>query len=123
LLLIPFLVILEGCPGWGEIIDKSYLSSAEIERIESVNLYKANELDPKSYKFIKKVEGLSCTVFSILSKDKHASVEKAIEQTRIYAARAGGNGVINLLCQNIKNDYLNNCFYSIKCTGDAIQVD
>lgn len=121
----------EGCTGLGQIIDKSTLSPEEIEKVQAVRLIEANELDENSYKFIKKVKGLSCLklktkigFFTVKNEvEGEASREKSVEQTKIYAIRAGGNAITNLVCLFDAVDWSSNCWRSIECQADAIQVE
>jgi hypothetical protein len=129
-LILFLLIAFEGCTGFGQIIDKSTLSSDEIEKVQAVKTYKENELNDGAYKIIKKIKGLSCLKLtpqffssSIYKVREVPETAKAIEQAKIYAVRAGGNAITNVSCQKTKNDWVNNCWNSIVCTADAIQVD
>jgi hypothetical protein len=132
LLLFSILFLIEGCVG-AQIVDKSDLSEEEIEKIRTVQTYKANELNESSYKIIKKVKGLSCDKYRVANfwsfappkweVEEKAETEKSIEQAKIYAVRAGGNGLVNMTCQEIQNDPESNCRRSIVCTADAIQAN
>ena len=54
---------------------------------------------------------------------ERASRKKAIEQLKIYAMRAGANAITNWACVFDAVDWTNNCWNSVECQADAIQVD
>ena len=125
-LLLFLFIAFEGCM---RIIDKTTLPADEIEKIQTVRLIESNRLDESPYKVIKKVEGYSCNqhyVTETLEGDirvlKESSREKAIEQVKVQAVRAGGNAITNLVClfEEIQK-FGGECW--IECTADAIQVD
>jgi hypothetical protein len=111
------------------IIDKSDLPSEEIERVDAAKIYKANQLDENSYRLIKSVKGYSCvdyeknTFTNKITILKRANTEEAIEQAKIKAVKAGGNGIINLVCEKPGFWGGQKCEGSIECTADAIQAN
>ena len=130
-LLVCVWVFFEGCTGLGQIIDKSTLSTEEIEKVEAVRLIEANELNEGSYKVIQKVKGISCEKRKVqfgffkntVKVVEDRSRKKAIEQLKIYAMRAGANAITNWACVFDAVDWTNNCWNSVECQADAIQVD
>lgn len=118
-LLVSLLIILVGCIGYGQII--RHVSAEEEKQLQQIKLIESENIEAKSYKIIKKVKGLSCTEHMTGVPPTRS---KAVRQAKIYAMRAGGNAITNLVCViNHGQDLKNNCNGSIECFADAIQVD
>jgi len=127
-LLVFLLLTFGGCvAGQGQIVDMSTLSADEGEKVKPVRLIEAKELDKISYKFIKKIRGLSCEVHPMFnsSKFKNASREEAEEQLKINAVRAGANAISNIVCTAEWSFWTTNrwCVRNIACSADAIKID
>ena len=112
-------------------IDKSTLSSEEIEKVEAVRLIEVNELNESSYKVIDKVHGRSCQRFEAKMGFGHKikSVEKpsrgkAMEQLKISAMRAGANAITNWVCLFDSSPMMGAlCLTWVECQADAIQTE
>ncbi len=118
--LILFLaVILTGCTSNPDI---GSLTSKQREFLSTLEIYKSNPpIENGKYKIIGEVKGLSChrnayKSMQILSEDE------AMQGVKMNAAKLHADAVINTFCQtNSGTDWVNNCFASIVCAGDAIK--
>jgi len=129
------LITFGGCvAGQSQRIDMSTLSPEEGEKVKAVRLVEAGELDKISYKFIKKVQGLSCEVWKrtkmgiiVITWERVniATREEAEEQLKIKAVRAGANAISNIVCVAESNFMTRSrlCWRHFDCSADAIQVD
>ena len=68
------------------------------------------------------VKGLSCQRNAY--KQQSLTEAEAIEGVKIRAALLDADAVVNTVCQvNSGTDWVNNCWSSIVCVGDAIRYD
>lgn len=138
--MILFLLNLGGCGVTpGQIIKKSTLSEDEAGKVKTVEEIEADKLNLNTYKKIKSVQGLSCTLkktivrwSGILPTPKYtfktvenASRKKAVEQLKIHAVKSGGNAIANVVCLRKKQPPLTtrDCMDYVLCTADVLQVD
>jgi hypothetical protein len=73
----------------------------------------------KPYETIGKAEGLSC--LRNLDPPNLPTKAEAMTGVKINAALMDADAVINVVCQNSGVDWVNNCWRSIGCIGDAIK--
>lgn len=94
------------------------LTSAQRSKIASIEISQTDIARP--YVLLGQVDGLSCN----RSKSQVADVtyDEAMQGIRIRAVQLEADAVINVFCQkNSDTDWLNNCWASIKCIGDAVR--
>lgn len=109
------IVILSGCASNPRIEN---LNSSERAKALALQVFKAEPNRP--FDVIAPVSGLSCNRNKYQAQD--ISESEALQGVRINAAKLGADGVINTLCQtNSDTDWLNNCWASVKCIGDAVK--
>ncbi len=95
------------------------LSSEERAKVSEVQIFKGKP--DRAYQALGEVSGLSCNRNLYQAQD--VSDSEALEGVKIKAVMLGGNAVINVLCQkNSDTDWGNNCWASVKCIGDAVQL-
>ncbi|GMQ46716.1 hypothetical protein [Vibrio sp. 10N] len=84
---------------------------------------KVYEGAPKQkFETIKTVTGLSCNRNKYQEQD--ISDHEAVEGLKIEAALVGADAVIYTFCQtNSDTDWINNCWASVKCVGDAVKFN
>jgi uncharacterized protein YbjQ (UPF0145 family) len=95
------------------------LSSEERAKVSQVQIFKSKP--EQSFQVLGEVSGLSCNRNKYQAQD--ISESEALEGLKIKAIMLGGNAVINTLCQkNSGTDWVNNCWASVKCIGDAVKL-
>ncbi len=95
------------------------LSSEERAKVSQVQIFKSKP--EQSFQVLGEVSGLSCNRNKYQAQD--ISESEALEGLKIKAMMLGGNAVINTLCQkNSDTDWVNNCWASVKCIGDAVKL-
>lgn len=95
------------------------LSSEDRARVSQVQIFKGQPAKP--FQLLGQVDGLSCNRNKYQAQD--VSESEALEGVRIKAVMLGGDAVINALCQkNSDTDWVNNCWASVKCIGDAVKL-
>ena len=96
------------------------LSSAQRQRVGAIKIYKGQVDRPVT--LLGTVEGLSCHRNAYSTYD--VGEDEAMEGVRIKAAILKADAVVNVICQkNSGTDWINNCFGSVKCIGDAAQFN
>lgn len=94
------------------------LSSAERARAASIQILQGSP--ERKFTVIGQVTGLSCNRNKYQAQD--VSENEAQQGLRLQAAQIGADAVINTFCQkNSDTDWINNCWASVKCIGDAIK--
>lgn len=74
----------------------------------------------RSHTILGAVKGLSCHR-NAYQRQQQTEAE-AIEGVKLRAASLDADAVINLVCQtNSGTDWVNNCWSSIVCVGDAVR--
>ncbi|MGM3172510.1 hypothetical protein [Dickeya lacustris] len=97
-----------------------YLSGEQRSKAINMPVYKNNPLSPNA-KTIKAVDGLSCNRNKYQAPD--ISESEALEGVKIKAAMLNADAVVNTICQkNSDTDWINNCWASVKCIGDAVTI-
>jgi len=95
------------------------LSSADRARVSQVQIFKGQPAQP--FQILGQVDGLSCNRNKYEAQD--VSESEALEGVKIKTVLLGGNAAINTLCQkNSDTDWINNCWASVKCIGDAVKL-
>jgi hypothetical protein len=85
-----------------------------------VPVYSENEVQGREYAVIQPLSAASCK-----NKlwDASPTQEDATDQLRVKAARLGGNGLLNVVCEAPNSTSLiKNCWASLSCHGAAIKV-
>lgn len=94
------------------------LSSDQRARIASIVII--HGATTRSYTVLGTVKGISCNRNAYRSQQ--LTEAEAIEGVKLRAASFSADAVVNLVCQaNSGADWVNNCFSSIVCIGDAVQ--
>lgn len=95
------------------------LSSEDRSKVSQVQIFKGKP--EQSFQILGEVSGLSCNRNKYQAQD--ISESEALEGVKIKTIMLGGNAVINTLCQkNSDTDWVNNCWASVKCIGDAVTL-
>jgi uncharacterized protein YbjQ (UPF0145 family) len=99
------------------------LTTAQRGQLSTMKVYQNYENPPNSpYKVIASVRGISCHRNTY--QYKQVSDEEALETLKIRAALLNADAVIHVECQSSSGtDWVNNCWSSIVCIGDAIQSE
>jgi hypothetical protein len=100
--------------------DVGTLSSAQRAKLASMEVFRGPVTRPHSV--LGPVKGLSCNrnayQVQLLTEDE------AVEGVKLKAALLEADAVANLVCQrNSGTDWVNNCWASIVCVGDAIRLN
>lgn len=94
------------------------MNSAQRARLSHIEIYKT-DID-KPYVILGEVDGLSCNRNKYQAQD--VSYDEALQGVKLKAVMLGADAVVNTFCQkNSDTDWINNCWASVKCIGDAIQ--
>jgi hypothetical protein len=94
------------------------LSAFQRSRLESMEIFKGGV--QKEYAVLGTVSGLSCNRNKYQAQD--ITYDEALQGVKIKAVLMNADAVINTFCQkNSDTDWINNCWASIKCIGDAIK--
>ncbi len=94
------------------------MNSAQRARLSHIEIYNA-DID-KPYVILGEVDGLSCNRNKYQAQD--VSYDEALQGVKLKAVMLGADAVVNTFCQkNSDTDWINNCWASVKCIGDAIQ--
>lgn len=98
--------------------DVGTLSSTQRAKLASMEVFRGPQSRP--YSILGPVKGLSCHrnayQVQLLTEDE------AIEGVRLKAALLEADAVVNVVCQrNSGTDWVNNCWSSIVCVGDAVR--
>jgi hypothetical protein len=114
---LPFIVA--GCFGpFFEHIRVDPTTVSDLRR--QVPVYSANDVQSHEYAMIQPLSATSCK-----NKlwDSSPTQEDATDQLRVKAARLGGNGLLNVVCEAPSSTSLvKNCWASLSCHGAAIKV-
>ncbi len=95
------------------------LSSEQRAKVASMRVHENNPW-PQA-RLIAKVSGLSCNRNKY--QEPEVNSDEALQGIKIRAALAGGDGVVNTLCQkNALTDYVHSCWTSVRCVGDAVKL-
>ena len=94
------------------------LTSVQRSRISSIEVFQSGI--QREHVVLRSVEGLSC------NRNKHqvqdVTYDEAMQGVKINALLLDADAVINVSCQkNSDTDWMNNCWASIKCIGDAVK--
>jgi len=117
LLFILLLLLISGCASNPSI---RTLSPEQRVRLNTIKVFKGGIERP--YKILGTVKGLSCHRNAY--QKQLLTEDEAIEGVRLEAAILGADAVINTACQvNSGTDWVNNCWSSIVCVGDAIKYE
>ena len=74
-----------------------------------------------TYESVEAVRGLSCQVNT--SDGNRVSETQAMEELKRASVRAGGNAVMNVVCDEYgRGQGRHNCFRAVECRGDAVQM-
>lgn len=100
-------------------------------RIESLKPSEREALDrlqilegeiPKPYTVISKVKGISC--HETAEQSRNRSTDAAIAGIKMKAAQHHADAVINIVCEPYHaTDWMNSCWSSIVCEGNAIKFE
>jgi uncharacterized protein YbjQ (UPF0145 family) len=117
ILTVILLLLVSGCASNPSITSLSPEQRALLNTIQVFN----GGVD-RPYKILGSVKGLSC--HRNAWKKKLITEEEAMEGVRLNSALLGADAVINTECQ-VKSgtDWVNNCWSSIVCVGDAIKYE
>lgn len=95
------------------------LSSSERAKVGEVKIFSGKP--DRSFTILGEVSGLSCN--RNLHQEQNVSDTEAMEGLKIKTVMLGGDAIVNALCQkNSDTDWLNNCWASVKCIGDAAKL-
>jgi len=93
------------------------LSSDDRAKVSQVQIFKGQPNRP--FQNLGQVDGLSCNRNKYQAQD--VSESEALEGIKIRTVMLGGDAAINVLCQKSSDtDWVNNCWASVKCIGDAV---
>ncbi len=112
-------VAFTGCTGGGPDMSKPSVRQA----ISSVTVY--NNLEGRQFTKKGTVEARYCQndgVQSSMSMMGNITKESAVLEMKNKSYTMGGNGIINLMCQNDGLDFKTNCNNSVNCYGDVVRV-
>jgi len=103
--------------------EEQSLTTVQRGRLNAMKVYMSREEPPdQPYKVIARVKGISCVQNLNLKEYKQATDEEAIHVMEVRAALLNADAVINADCQaSSAVDWVNNCWSSVVCIGDAIQ--
>ncbi|MCG7972049.1 MAG: hypothetical protein JBO36_15475 [Candidatus Thiodiazotropha taylori] len=91
------------------------------QRSNLLNIEIHNEGVTQEYTNLGQVKGLSCHRNAHMTQQLGS--DEAIQGLKIRAVQLGADAVINMVCQkNSGTDWVNNCWASIICVGDAIKL-
>jgi len=94
------------------------LSSSQRAKMTSMQLFRSAA--PLPYTILGDVRGLSC--YRNFKQDQLFHDDVALEDVRIRAALLDADAVANVVCQKSAGaDWVNNCWVSIVCVGDAVR--
>lgn len=117
IIIIILLQVVIGCASNPSI---NSLSPEQRARLNTIQIIKGGVDRP--YKILGTVKGLSCHRNAY--QTQLLTEDEAIEGIRLKAALLGADAVINTVCQiNSGTDWVNNCWSSIVCVGDAIKYE
>ncbi|WP_157433783.1 hypothetical protein [Aeromonas tecta] len=95
------------------------LSSSERAKVGEVKIFSGKP--DRYFTILGEVSGLSCN--RNLHQEQNVSDTEAMEGLKIKTVMLGGDAIVNTLCQkNSDTDWLNNCWASVKCIGDAAKL-
>ncbi len=107
--------VLSGCAANPRIEN---LSPNDRAKVSQVKIFKGQP--NQSFEILGEVTGLSCNRNKYQAQD--ISETEALEGIKIKVVMLGGDASINTLCQKNSDTYwINNCWASIKCIGDAVK--
>lgn len=119
LFLISVMLSLVGCVG--PLFEHIRIDPTTVDDLRrQVPIYTENDLRGRNYTVIQPLTATSC-------KNKMweptPTQEDATDQLRVMAARLGGNGLLNVICEAPSGtNLLTNCWSSLTCHGAAIKV-
>lgn len=98
--------------------DVGTLTSAQRARVASMEVVRGATV--RSHTILGAVKGLSCHRNAY--QRQQLTEAEAIEGVKLRAASLDADAVVNLVCQvNSGADWVNNCWSSIVCVGDAVR--
>lgn len=77
------------------------------------------ELGDQDYRIISEVLGVSCA----RQAGSDPSMEGAEQEMRVEAAKINADAVINVFCEEGGVTFRRNCWKTIECRGDAIEIN
>jgi hypothetical protein len=86
-------------------------------RAAAIEFLKQNELEGREYVVLQAVTGVSCA----RQLGASPSPDVARDMLRIEAAKVGADALVAVICEETGTDWGNNCWRTIRCTGDALQ--
>jgi len=94
------------------------LSSTQRAKMASIELLRGPT--SRTYKIVGSVKGLSCNRNAMQMRPMTEA--EALEGVKLRAVLLGADAVIDVKCQkHSETDWVNNCWASITCTGNAIK--
>lgn len=115
LLCIVLCSVLVSCASNPRIEDLSVLQRSKLGAIE---IFKGDV--HREYTILGPVSGLSCHRNKYQAQN--ITDDEALQGVKVNAVLLNADAVINTFCQkNSDTDWVNNCWASIKCIGDAIK--
>ncbi len=116
--ILAFLVSTMGLAGCASNPDVGSLSSEQRTRMSSIEMLRGPTSRPHTV--LKSVKGISCHRNAY--QQQLLTETEAIEGVKLKAALLDADAVVNTVCQtNSGTDWVNNCWASIVCVGDAVQ--
>ena len=116
--LFPILLTLVISTGCAINPDVGSLSSDQRARVASMEVVRGPTT--RSHTILGAVKGLSCHRNAY--QRQQLTEAEAIEGVKLRAASLDADAVVNLVCQaNSGADWVNNCWSSIVCVGDAVR--
>lgn len=116
--LVAMLLVLAVSTGCATNPDVGSLSSDQRARVASMEVLRGPTT--RSHTILGSVKGLSCHRNAYQSQQ--LTETEAIEGVKLRAASLDADAVVNLVCQvNSGADWVNNCWSSIVCVGDAVR--
>jgi len=133
-LLLIYLLFTWGC---GTTIKYQKLSPVELERVQAVKVFmEEKDFNGRSYQVIQKVQGCANDRPKIIQDRENEYIlpkpnerinyrDKAVEQVKIQALRAGSNAITNLVCLS----HIFSCgpvlarYWAMECEADVIKID
>ena len=112
---VVLIVVVAGCASNPRVEN---LSSSERARLARIQIVQGTP--DRKYTVIAEVTGLSCNRNKYQAPD--ITENEAQQGLRIKAVQLGADAVVNTFCQkNSDTDWINNCWASVKCVGDAVK--
>lgn len=98
--------------------DIGSLSSGQRGKLSSMELFRGGAV--RAHTIVGPVKGLSC--HRNVNQSQVLTEAEALEGVKLQAALLDADAVANVACQrNSGADWVNNCWSSIVCVGDAVR--